>query len=272
MRFLKKKFRIVDISRLDQSEYFQANNKDCIALTFDDGYRDVYSQAFPILKKYNVPATVFLATGYINTLRLLWYDRLSWILYKTISIPDIKKLAKYEIHPKIAHDVCSFFSEKPSNSLNILRRIAAQLKKFKTKEQNFILESLANACNIEEWPGSNERTMLSWEEVSQMAMHGVSFGGHTVSHPNLNTMEHTDIRNEIITSKLEIEAQTQKPVTVFAYPYGGKEYYNENVVRLVKEAGYKYACTTNVGFETFPIKRPLTMKRKGAPNSPYLFF
>jgi hypothetical protein len=113
--FLKKNYHIVDISQLDSIESCQTNDKDCIALTFDDGYRDVFNQAFPILKKYNVPATVFLATGYIDTHKLLWYDRLSWILYKTITIPDIKNSLNTK-YPPILHTMLRHFFQQSLRS------------------------------------------------------------------------------------------------------------------------------------------------------------
>jgi peptidoglycan/xylan/chitin deacetylase (PgdA/CDA1 family) len=153
-----------------------------------------------------------------------------------------------------------------------LKRTASKLKNLSTTEKNLILDSLAKACNVGMLAGKSEHPMLSWDEVSHMASHGVSFGGHTVSHPNLSVIIKSEARNEIFTSKLVIEERTQKPVNVFAYPYGTKEDYNDNVVRLVEEAGFQYACTTNAGFEKLPIQTPLTLKKKGGSEQSLFVF
>ncbi len=80
-----------------------------------------------------------------------------------------------------------------------------------------------------------------------------------------------EARREIGESKRIIEEQIQKPVTTFAYPYGKKEDYTDEVTKVLFDEGFEYACTTTVGYEQFPVATPLKLKRRGVPPHPYLF-
>lgn len=111
IRFLKRNFEIVDLSDLRTFESKRVLKRDLGVLTFDDGYRGNYTYALPVLKQYNVPTTIFLATGCINTNQLLWYDRLSWILYKSKSTLKMVTLQDNEIPHEIAKEIISFFHQ-----------------------------------------------------------------------------------------------------------------------------------------------------------------
>jgi peptidoglycan/xylan/chitin deacetylase (PgdA/CDA1 family) len=92
---------------------------------------------------------------------------------------------------------------------------------------------------------NNKEDFLTWDEVRVMLKHNVSFGAHTKNHVYLASIESDDkLRDEIAGSKKMIEYNINTPVEYFSYPYGA---FNENVKMIVKEAGYKGACTTNVG-------------------------
>lgn len=269
--FLKKYYNIVDFTELDRLD---SNNgttsKDVIVLTFDDGYRDNYTHAFAILKKYNVPATIFLTTDYIGSYHLLWYDRLSWILYRAAAVPTRKRLIKTGFSMEIIDNVERFFVFDSSDRIKVLRALAATLKKFMPKERENTLDRLAKVCNITTWPVKESRPMLSWEEVREMSEHGISFGSHTASHPVLSDISVEEARREIVESRNIIEEQIQKPVTTFAYPYGKKKDYTHEVTKVLFDEGFEYACTTSVGYEQFPMETPLTLKRRGVPLHPYL--
>ncbi|MBU4287992.1 MAG: polysaccharide deacetylase family protein [Proteobacteria bacterium] len=272
IRFLKRYYKIVDLSALNQSEQINRTySTDVIVITFDDGYRNNYKHAFPILKKYNVPATIFLATDYIGNNRLLWYDELSWILYKAVNLPDSRRLMRFELSPEIIREVERFLAADSSGRISILRSLVALLKAYSAQERDEVIKRLAQACRINKWPGNKDRPMLSWDEVRDMAAHGISFGSHTMSHPVLSTIPMSEVKREIGESKRIIEEQIQKPVTTFAYPYGKYTDYTDEVTKVLFDGGFEYACTTTVGYEQFPVATPLKLKRRGVPPHPYLF-
>ena len=80
-----------------------------------------------------------------------------------------------------------------------------------------------------------------------MAGNGISFGAHTITHPNLTMISLSEARQEIIESRKRIEDQMGKPVISFSYPYGKLDHFNRDIVRIVREIGFQYACTAMPG-------------------------
>lgn len=269
--FLKKKYHLIDLCDLETLEADKASGKDLVVLTFDDGYRDNYTCAFPILKKHHLPATIFLTTGYIDTNRLLWHDELAWILYKTAFVPNRHTLAQYDLPSEMTQSIEQFFTAGNTDRYTILRSLAEIMKKFSSERRQNILAWLAKACSVKVWPGSRERPMLSWDEIREMSQYGVSFGSHTVSHPILSKIPVHEARREIIESKKAIEEAIQTPVNTFAYPFGKLEDYAAHIVQILKNEGFKYACSSVRGYEPIPPGAPLVLKRRGVPSHPYLF-
>lgn len=270
IRFLKRFFQIVDLPSLSQAKLEPYASRDLAIITFDDGYRDNYNYAFPVLKKYNIPATIFLVTDYVDTNQLLDHDKLSWILYKCNSHPNTKVLKASELPEQMVVGVQRFFASNTHDKVHILRSLAAVLKELPEKKRQYTLTELSRACAVREWPGTEDRVMLSWAEVREMSHHGISFGSHTMSHPVLSAIPTLEAQKEMIESRKTIEAQIQQPVTTFAYPYGKEGDYTHQVVKLVEDAGFEYACTTTAGHEQIPPETPLVLKRRGVPPHPYL--
>jgi peptidoglycan/xylan/chitin deacetylase (PgdA/CDA1 family) len=271
IRFLKKRFEIIDLKDLKDSISEANSSKDMAILTSDDGYRDNFLYAFPILKKYDVPLTIFLTTDVIGTKQLLWPDKLAWILYTSDTNFNRQALYRTDLPQEMIHSVEKFFLKDASRRAKILRSISEYLKSHSNEEREDLLGTLTKFCDIKQSPAENFRAMLSWEEVKQMSRDGISFGSHTKSHPTLSKIPLNLARQEIVDSKQVIEEQIQKPVITFAYPYGKRDDISEGVVKLLRDEGFEYACTTEIGYEQFPINNPLFLKRKGVPPSPYLF-
>ena len=271
IRYLKKRYEIIDLKNLRSSISNTNSSKDLVVLTSDDGYRDNFLYAFPVVKKYDVPLTIFLTTDVIGTTRLLWPDKLAWILYKSADNFDRQALYRTDLPPEMIPNVEKFFLKDASGQAKILQFISAHLKSYSNEERGDILGRLAKFCKVKQWPVENFRAMLSWEEVKNMSRDGISFGSHTKSHPTLGKIPLDLVRQEVVDSKKLIEEKIQKPVTTFAYPYGKSDDISEGVIHLLRDEGFEYACTTEIGYEEFPINNPLFLKRKGVPPSPYLF-
>lgn len=271
---LSKNYEIIDLNDINKSWSSRSSrkiNKDFVILTFDDGYRNNYIHAFPVLKKYRVPATIFLATGFIGTDRLLWHDEIAWILYNAASVPEIAALAKHNIYQDITDDLLLFYNCDKSEQVKILFSIVAKLKCLSIEERIRMIKGLAKVCKVNIWPGKSSRAMLSWDEVVEMSDNGISFGSHTVSHPVMSSVSASNARSEIVTSKKIIEGYIQKSVTTFAYPYGKRDDFTNETVKILSDEGFECACSTVWGTEQYPIKEPLALKRMGASPDPYLF-
>lgn len=220
-----------------------------IVVTFDDGYKDNYLNAFPILKKFSVPATIFLATDVISSGRVLWHDQVFSAFRETQEL----FLAGYG----------TLSIEYPLKTLN--EKLTAQkevlqfLRSLDEKERSFWIDRLIEKLKVD---NRKERPdlMLTWEEVKIMYQNGISFGSHTVTHPILPRLTLDRIREEIYKSKEIIEEKLGVPIKTFAYPNGRKEDFNESIKNILKEAGYLCAVTTIFGVnengqDLFELKR-----------------
>ncbi len=266
--YISKNYNIIDFHNLDQADFLKNQKKEPVIITFDDGYRDFYIYAFPILKKYKAPATVFLATGYTGTKNLIWYDKLASVLLCATKRPNLEPdRAPCEINRQILR----FFNAKEDQHQEIINYIVQNLKKIKPGAREKIIKNLENECKPRFSDKIKTRLMLSWDEVRFMSENGITFGSHTVSHPVLSGLSYADAKREIMESQKTIEEKIQKPVNLFAYPYGKKEDYSQKTINILKNAGFKYACTTIKGDENLNPDSPFELKRRGIPQNPYLF-
>jgi peptidoglycan/xylan/chitin deacetylase (PgdA/CDA1 family) len=217
-----------------------------VCITFDDGVRNTYEVAFPILLSMKVPATVFLVTGAMDTEKPIWTDLVACL----ISQYGGKKLTLSGNGMKRTF-VTGTENEKVA-ALSLLKR---WLKAVPDAERERIVEALSRMV-----PAPEERSMMTWDEAREMAASGIEFGAHTVSHPILSRVDGGVLEKEIQGSKQRIEEMTGKPVTLFAYPNGEKEDFDARAVSVLQANGFSAACTTMVGINR-DIEEPFLLKR-----------
>ena len=232
MEYLARNFPVITLDQL-ASEDFSDGHPYYVAVTFDDGYRDNFVSAFPVLKNLGIPATIFLATGYIDSGELPWYDqvRLAFKLTKRahFSTADLAG-------PKGS-------LEGISDRLRNLEETLAWLRRMQQKERPEAIRELFRVLGV---PSalSLPNQMLKWDEIRQMSRQNITFGAHTVSHPALSKIPESEMREEVLGSKLAVEDRLQLPVSHFAYPFGEPFDFNVRVKRTVEESGFKSAVTT----------------------------
>lgn len=198
-------------------------------ITFDDGYKNNFTYAYPILRKYNVPATINLTTAHIGTGNLFWFDKVKFCLWHTKhKVIQLDKLGTYHI-------------KSNNDRMRTASRINEKLKKLTEKEKNLIIDDLTNALDVDIPPDLGKALILSWDEVRAMRDAGISFGAHSLNHPNLTKLPVEQVKREIVQSKIEIEERLGQDITVFCYPNGA---FNAKISELVKEAGFHYALTS----------------------------
>lgn len=120
------------------------------------------------------------------------------------------------------------------------------LQEFSIPATIFISTGYVGKAN--DWMNRNgfpTRPMMNWEQIREMARHDVEFGGHTVTHPRLASLDNGKASSEIAQCKNEIEEKLGKTITGFAYPYGS---FSDDTPGLVQDAGFEYACSTRSGF------------------------
>ncbi|MCX5749201.1 MAG: polysaccharide deacetylase family protein [Candidatus Saganbacteria bacterium] len=208
--FLKKNFSV-----LSKNEFVECVEKGLIfpkksvLITFDDGQTDIYEFAYPILKKHNVPAIVFLPTDFIGTNKVIWWDELeSYLMGSSISGNEIAlQMAKMQEEE---------------------RRKWLDKIKLQYKTGDLILN----------------RSALTWQEIKEMT-DLISFQPHTKNHVRLSNVLQEEARNEILGSKQAIEENLGIVADVFAYPYGGISDYNETHELILTNNGFKLSFSTS---------------------------
>jgi peptidoglycan/xylan/chitin deacetylase (PgdA/CDA1 family) len=234
-----------------------------VAVTFDDGYHDNYLHAYPVLRHYGVPATLFLATGHVGTDRAFWWERvIQAVLHTKVTKIDVPSLLGIAPHRRGA---VSPALRSQKGKAHAIQRLTEILSDLPAGELGRALERVEAALGA---PGGNVSPvpMLSWNEVRAMASNGIEVGAHTVTHPNLARISMDAMVYEISTSKSDIESRVGQPVYGFAVPYGQAGYWSAATVSAVRAAGFRYMCLASQGV----VQRgsdPFSIDRVSVPDS-----
>lgn len=207
-----------------------------VCITFDDGYRSTYDFALPILKEFNLPATVFVTTGYVDSGNM-WNDR---ILEAVRRIPgDSLDLRDLEMGVYSIRSV-----EERKRAIKELTEDAKYLPPAERHDLTVKLEELAGGVFKHE-------LMLTREMICALAQQGIEIGAHTISHPILTSLDNLSARYEINVGKQQLESIIGKSVNLFAYPNGkaGVDF-DDRHVAMAKETGFDAAFTTAFGVAT----------------------
>ncbi|WP_321421999.1 polysaccharide deacetylase family protein [uncultured Methanobacterium sp.] len=229
LKFLTDSYNIISLDDLvDLVEKKEPIYEKTAVLTFDDGYKDNYTNAYPLLEKYDIPATIYLTSKLIGTDELVWADKVGYIIYHSL-VDHIKidELSEYNLGSKF--DKYQTFS--------LIKRKLGDLSEL---EKSSFIDKLANLCEVEIPADAGCELMLSWEEVKEMDENNIVFGAHTINHPVLPELTPKEAKWEILESKRVLEKNLQKKVNHFSYPYGT---FNQGVVNIVKDLKFKSAVT-----------------------------
>jgi len=233
-----KYYKVIALEELGSLHNFDGR-QDIIAITFDDGYRDNY-EAYKILKKYNATGTFYIASSCIDNMEVLWLFEIIYLLTNT-------KNKFLTINFKNIDKKFTLLSEQERNSA--IRKITELIKSndLQTRE-NIRSQIRSQITDVSDLVQKASKVMLSWKQVKEMSDNGMTIGGHTTTHLNLPNAKPEDAEKEICECRKEITKQTGKETLHFSYPNGGKyDYYNDSIIRMVKNTGYSTATTSNNG-------------------------
>jgi peptidoglycan/xylan/chitin deacetylase (PgdA/CDA1 family) len=207
-----------------------------VCITFDDGYRSTHDFALPILREFNLPATVFVTSGYADG-SIMWNDRI-------IEAVQHWPTGQFDLRE---FGLGIYSLENLSDRKLAIDRLTKALKYLPPKARLDLTQKLEHLVG----DGLAHGLMLTQEMLVNLSQQGIEIGGHTISHPILTSLEDESARYEIAVCKEQLEAITGKPVRLFAYPNGkaGLDF-DERHVQMAKEAGFTAAFTTAVGAAT----------------------
>jgi peptidoglycan/xylan/chitin deacetylase (PgdA/CDA1 family) len=250
IEYFCRNYEIISLDKL--AEYIYRGKslpEKAVAVTFDDGYRDNYLYAYPILKKHHIPATFFLTTGHIGTGQLFWWDKVSYIIQHTsVGQLDLDEIGNYSLHSEI---------DKSHASLIIIEK----LKKLPEEGKSSLIEKWLSISGVVIPDDLGKELILSWDEVREMNSDGISFGAHSVSHPVLTNLPLEQAKWEIIQSKKDIEEKLGKEVTAFSYPNGD---FNPKIAKFIQESGFSCSVSVLPGKLISAKDNPYELSRIGA--------
>jgi Predicted xylanase/chitin deacetylase len=205
-------------------------------ITFDDGFRDNYLNAFPILKKYKLKATIYVCSGTVDNGKRLWFDRISLIL-------NSSKVRRFSFNGED-------FDFAP-DGFSVHYRIHEMMKDYSPEQVNKSIEELAASVRVDEssLESIEGSGMLSWDELRRMQESGITIGAHTVSHPILSHLDDDVLEYEMLMCQRVLENNLGRSVRHFSYPNGTPSDYDERALELVSRH-YSSATTTTAGLTT----------------------
>jgi peptidoglycan/xylan/chitin deacetylase (PgdA/CDA1 family) len=206
-----------------------------VVVTFDDGYVDNYQHALPLLEAAEVPATLFVTTGNIDSDREFWWDIFERVLLQPIQLPE-------RLHIEIRGRCLEWQVESPAQRQQAHQDIHRLLRTLKQTEREQILLNLLQWANVETDARPGYRSVQGKELAQLAASKMIDIGAHTVSHPALPSLSVEEQYEEIVLSRQTLEELIGQPVVTFSYPFGK---YSDDTVELLKSAGFQAACTTH---------------------------
>lgn len=257
IRFLRRAYRIVSLDDLCRELDAGGPPSQAVAITFDDGYRDLYTTALPVLRRYGVPATVYLTASAIETGEISWYDRI-------FAMAMFSQAGALELD---GNSPRRFTLSSRESRLHAATEIVNTLRGYPNRDRIAACAALEKNADL---PGSAwelKDRMLTWTQVREMQESGISFGAHTMSHPVVSQLACSERRCELEDSKWLLESKLQKPVAHFAFPFGSPSDINPESCALMPRYGYRSAVSTVWGVNTPSTPRYLLRRIGGdEPN------
>ena len=222
-----------------------------VALTFDDGYRDNYELAYPLLRAHRLSATFFLATGFIDRPRVAWWDEISWIVRSS---------------PRAGIDAGEWLASPvhwgDGDRAPAVDRLVQRYWSVPAARGEAYVDWLASAGETGRAdPAAAADTWLTWDMVREMRAGGMAFGAHTVDHPLLARCTPQRQTAEIGGSVARVSEQLGEPVSLFAYPVGGRSTFDAITRACLREAGITHAFSFYGGHHRAGQRDPLDIPR-----------
>jgi len=222
--YLHRHFSVVPLSKLIESlETGKKLENRMVVLTVDDGRRNCYECMFPALKEFQMPATLFVVSSFINREDWIWTDKVLWLSEQSSRPVD---LAPQQID--------GFFH---------------RLNRLRPEIRTAAIEAVANGMGLAIPVGPPPKyAPCSWQELREMADSGlVEIGSHTVTHPIFSSVTDDESFQELTRSRAQIEEGVGKTVTSFCFPNGQMGDFRLSQVRQVRDAGYRGAVAAYPG-------------------------
>lgn len=245
--FLKRTFDV--ISPADIPAARRKGRGRYVMLTFDDGYRDNYELAFPVLRAHGVPATFFICTGYIDRPHIGWWDEIAWMIRRT-ERRSIPAGAWFDADIPLTDE----------NRAEVIRTALRRYKDLPGEETGAYLDFLRAVTDVPP-PGDGSDLWMTWGMIREMHHAGMTIGAHTVRHQLLGRLPAADQETEIAESRDRILAEVGVAPRSFAYPVGSRTAFTNTTKVLLQKHGFDCAFSFYGGYQRFDSFDPYDIRR-----------
>src|SRR5260370_1276904 len=246
--YLRRHYSMLDLEEALEELYppskdgeDRCDRRTPLVLAFDDGYRDNYTHAFALACELQIPITIFLIPGFVESGDYFWWQ-------------EGKRLAQHSQVDKVTVEGRTHQLDQPEERNTLAQTIDTHLRRAgSVAEREAFLAAVREALAVPSSVAGEEATLpLTWAEIREMDRSGwVSFGAHTMHHPVLAYLsDPAEVQREVGECRTVLEQQLGHPVRTFAYPVGKPEHIGDAALRAVREAGYDWAVTTINGTNT----------------------
>lgn len=257
MQWLTRHFHAIPVEHvLEAIERKISLHPQAVLVTFDDAYRDFSEEAWPVLKRYRIPATLFVPTAFPGKASaLFWWDRLYTTVFRT---------------------TCRDFFLEPFGTLSLKRpeERQASYKKIqsyiKSLPHDVAMDRVEKICGELDVEIAPQPLILDWDDLRRLSREGVSLGAHSQTHPVLCGMRPHLIRQEVRGAQEDLRREIGHVLPIFSYPSGA---YDETVVEILSDEGIRAGFTTEDGHNDFRTVDPLRLRRTGITRrtTPFVF-
>jgi peptidoglycan/xylan/chitin deacetylase (PgdA/CDA1 family) len=253
MRYVRRRYRVLSLDDLCEEMENPSRQRDAVAVTFDDGYRDLHTHALPVLRKYQIPATIFLPVACIETGQVPWYDRI-FLALKVFPKDELKidlgrprsfQLFSLRARLETAAEIIQYLRTLPDDRR---REYCAAMEEQITLPQDELIDR-----------------MLTWDQIRAMGREGITFGSHTMTHPAVSQLTQSQMDRELGESKRALEQRISSPTAHFAYPFGQPADCGMAALPFLVRNGYRSASTTVEGVNE-PGDNPYQLRRSQVGN------
>ena len=271
MEVIRRYTRPMPLQTLNQQVQAGKRMPKAVVVTFDDGYADNLLYARPILERQEIPATVFIVSGYVGEEQEYWWDELEKLMLfpgrlpETLTLMVNEKAYRWELGETAEYTRVDYerfrswdanWQAPPTPRHQIFLTLHSILRPLLPGEREELLGRLWEWAGTTSIVRQSHRTLKAEELLRLVDGDLVEAGAHTVTHPLLSALPAELQRDEIERSKSQLEELIGFPVNTFSYPYGN---YNSATLQIVKEAGFNCACSTivdGIWFKAHPFLLP----------------
>ncbi len=238
LKYMKKHFDIVCFTRAIELLRNNCVRRPTIVLTFDDGYQNNYDIAFPILQEERVPATIFLATGYIDTSETIWTGYLHHAFAMTLKT-------------SLSWEGCRYNLTKPDQKFKAVNTIKYLFKQMPYSQIIPNVHKVISELDVrldQSFENGSPYRILNSDAIREMNISGlVEFGAHTHLHPILKHLSHYQKEEEITKSINIVKKLIRKPCEIFSIPNGSIHDYDKETINILRKNGVTVCVTTIAG-------------------------